>query len=340
MCIFVQYAAMTRDNEINRTGFSDPAPHLSKVAKRYFFDNFSKDQRDGLNLPAPDDFTAWKVRSEAELTARIPMNEALLSEFPATLKPDTLGHVRVTMITPNSIAPTDKRIVYVHGGGFVGGASHDALDSTLPLAHEIGLPIISIDYTLAPHARHDQITDEVVSVLAALYKARANPTDICIYGDSAGATIAGAAMLKAAARDVPLPAALVLWSPWTDLACTGDSYETLKDAEPFYGRKTFLKTAAQCYAGDTNVADPAVSILYADYSADFLPTLIQCGTREMLLSDSVRLHKQMLNQGATVTLDLYDGLWHVFQFKPIDGAEAQAARTRTVNFFRKHLGIA
>lgn len=321
------------------SGFPEPAPHLSDVARRYFRDTFSRDNRDAVRLPAFGDVEAWRRRNEDELRARADSNAALLARYAAAPRPAQVGGVPVTDIRPTRGAISGKVLLYTHGGGFVGGASHDALDSTLPLSEETRLRILSIDYTLAPVADHTVISEQVLAVLTALYAEGFAPADIAIYGDSAGATIAASTMLRAWDRGLPLPAALVLWSPWADLTCSGDTYRTMADAEPFYSSNHFLGTVARCYAGGSDLSDPLVSVLYADYAPGFLPTLIQCGTRELLLSDSVRLHRRMRDGGADVELELYDGLWHVFQYKPIESPEAALARARTGQFLLRRLGL-
>lgn len=324
---------------IPATGFPEPASHLSQEAQQYFRDVFSRAERDTMQIPAANDVLGWQQRNAEELHKREHMNACLLEQYAADVQTIQLGDVTVSDIRPQRGALPGKVLLYTHGGGFVGGASHDALDSTLPLAEETGLRILSIDYTTAPKADHEFIGEQILSVLTALYTKGILPRDIAIYGDSAGATIAASAMLRARARGLALPAAMVLWSPWADLTCSGDSYLTLADAEPFYTSAGFLGTGALCYAGKSNLADPLVSVLFADYAPDFLPTLIQCGTRELLLSDSIRLHRRMLDGGVDAELQLYDGLWHVFQFKPVHSPEAALARARTGQFLLRQLGV-
>ena len=330
---------MLNQTPLSATGFPDLAPHLSEEARRYFHAAFSRAERDGMQLPDIDDVAGWQLRNTTELSKREAMNAELLARYGAELRSLELGGVAVSDIRPARGAIAGKALLYVHGGGFVGGSASDALDSTLPLAEETGLRILSIDYTTAPDADHARIGEQVLAVLSALYQQGHTPKDLAIYGDSAGATIAAAAMLRARARGLALPAALVLWSPWADLTCSGDTYRTLIDAEPFY-TEIFLATAARCYAGNSELSDPLVSVLHADYASGFLPTLIQCGTRELLLSDAVRLHRHMLDSGVDVQLEIYDGLWHVFQFKPIDCPESALARGRTGRYLLQRLGVA
>lgn len=321
------------------TGFPDPATHLSEESRRYFHASFSRAERDALRLPESDDAREWRQRNQQEMQKREPMNASLLARYGADLQSIHLGGVPVSDIRPARGAIAGKALIYIHGGGFVGGAAHDALDSTLPLADETGLRIFSIDYTLVPEADHVIIGEQVLTVLTALYAQGFAATDVGVYGDSAGAAIAAAAMLRARDRRLALPAGLVLWSPWADLSCSGDTHRTLADAEPFYTSGKFLDNVARRYAGKNDLTDPLVSVLFADYVSGYLPTLIQCGTRELLLSDAIRLHRRMLDGGVDAQIEIYDGMWHVFQFKPIDSPEAALARKRTGDFFLRRLGV-
>ena len=110
-----------------------------------------------------------------------------------------------------------------------------------------------------------------------------------------------------------MPAAVVLWSPWSDITETGDAYITLKDTDPTLFYPDSLSNAAAAYAAPADQTHPYVSPVYADYSLGFPPTLIQVGTKEIFLSNAVR-HYQALDQAEQeVKLDLYEGMWHVFQ---------------------------
>nr|WP_185977007.1 alpha/beta hydrolase [Shewanella psychropiezotolerans] len=152
--------------------------------------------------------------------------------------------------------------------------------------------MISVDYTLAPHAKYDTITDQVISVIQGLTKQGYKMSDIAIYGDSAGGGLA-------AGLGMDLPAAVVLWSPWSDITDTGDSYHTLKDADPLYLYDLLLRPSAEAYAAKKDQKHPYVSPVYGDYSKPFPPTLIQAGTKELFLSDAPIFHyayKQALNE--------------------------------------------
>jgi len=316
---------------MNRNTFSLPTT-ISQEAREYFTSEFSPEIRDGHTYPEAHDAAGWRQYNSTELVKRASFNQALRRRYEPTLIESTLGGVPVLDIRPRAWSENGKVVVYTHGGGYVGGIASDALDSALPLADESRLRIISISYTLAPHANFQQITDETTAVVRDLVGRGYRNQDIAIWGDSAGGGLAAATALKFRDLGLGLLSGVVLWSPWADLTGSGDTYLTLAEVEPFFRFDVFLRRAALAYAGAENPAHPFASPVFGDFARGYPPTLIQAGTRELLLSDSVRLYRGLDAAGIRVTLDLYEGMWHVFQFKPIDSPESRRARRKTCEF--------
>jgi len=317
----------------------EPATTVSCEAQRYFREGYSRTERDSKVYPSPDDLVGWQDLNRRELAARASMNAELVELYEPELEPRGIEGVSVVDIKPRGWRDEGKVLIYTHGGGYVGGDAADALDSTLPLADESGLRIISINYTLAPQARFDQVTNETVSVIRGLRKSGYAAADIAIFGDSAGGGLAAATALKYRDIEDERLAAVVLWSPWTDLTGKGDSCRTLADVEPHFTFDNLLGKAARAYAGSDGLGHPYASPVFGDFLRGYPPTLIQAGTRELLLSDSVRLYQALRGAGQEATLDIYEGMWHVFQFKPIEMPEARRARSVAATFLRERLGL-
>jgi acetyl esterase/lipase len=315
----------------DRKTFSLPTT-ISQEAREYFTSEFSPEIRDGRSYPEANDAVGWREYNRTELVKRASFNQALRRRYEPILIESTMGGVPVLDVRPRGWLENDKVLVYTHGGGYVGGIASDALDSVLPLADESRLRIISVSYTLAPHANFQQITDETTAVVRDLVNRGYRNQDIAIWGDSAGGGLAAATALKFRDQGLGLLAGVVLWSPWADLTGSGDTYLTLAEVEPFFRFDVFLRRAALAYAGAENPAHPFASPVCGDFVQGYPPTLIQAGTRELLLSDSVRLYRKLDAAGIPVTLDLYEGMWHVFQFKPIDSPESRRARRKTCEF--------
>lgn len=201
----------------------------------------------------------------------------------------------------------------MHGGGYTFLSAASSLIDSVPVAAETGLRIISVDYTRAPLAKFRQITREVIAVVEGLVQQGYPLSKIAIYGDSAGGALVAGSVLRMRHEGLGMPAAVVLWSPWSDITETGDTYHTLRDAEPFYRYEKHLKSRADAYAHPADQKHPYASPVYGDYTQGFPPTLIQGGTKEIYLSNFVRHYRAIADAGGSVKLDLYEGMWHVFQ---------------------------
>ena len=201
-------------------------------------------------------------------------------------------------------------------------------------ASTTGRRVISIDYTLAPRGTWSTILDQVAAVWVALVQERPAHA-LGLIGDSAGGCIAAAATLMLRERGLGVPAALVLLSPVTDLAGEGDTHVTLAAVD--YLDVRFLDVARRAYAPGAKLDDPLVSPVHGDFTRGFPPVLLQVGTRELLLSDSVRLHRALRAAGRTSRLEVYEGMPHVFQPLLADTPEGRAAWAEISAFWSEYL---
>jgi len=224
----------------------------------------------------------------------------------------------------------DKVLIYLHGGGMILGSAKTNLAAPLRIAQTSGYSVLSVEYRLAPENPFPAALDDALAAYVWLLDNGWRATDIGVFGDSAGGNLALAMPLLARDRELPIPAALVLLSPSVDRTRSGDTYVTMAAFDPVLGAPS-----AEVYAGDHALDHPLVSPLFADL-AGMPPMLIQVGTRERLLSDSVRLAQRARRAEVDVTLDVWDGMWHVWQDSP-DIPEAERAADEIGAFFRAHL---
>lgn len=290
------------------------------------------------NFPAPDDIDGWKrfhQKREKDLEPRV---QRALKEHEPTLIQRKLGGVPVLDIKPKGWTGTRRVLVYLHGGAYTMGSARSSLLKILPAATATGYRIISVDYTVAPRARWQQITDEAIAVVQALIREGHALRDIAMFGDSAGGGMAPGVVLKMRDQKLGMPAAVVVWSPWSDITETGDTYVTLRNAEPTYLYATILKPAADAYADPKDQKQPYVSPVYGDYTKGFPPTLIQGGTKEIFLSNFVRQYQALDAAGQTVKLDIYEGMPHGFQGQLPDAPESKLALKKMREFLQSHLG--
>jgi monoterpene epsilon-lactone hydrolase len=287
-------------------------------------------------VPEPDDVQGWGAAWQATEDASMG-EDYVVKGFNAAVKETKLGGVPVIDVRPKNWKDNGKVLIYTHGGAYTLFSAASSLSGVVPVADATGLRIISIDYTNPPGARWQQITGQVVSVIKALVADGYALKDIAIFGDSAGGGLAAGSVLKARDEGVGLIGAVVLWSPWSDITETGDTYVTLKDHDPLLDYADILRNSAGAYADPKDQMHPYVSPVYGDYTKGFPPTLIQVGTKEIFLSNAVR-HYQALDQaGVTVKLDPYEGMWHVFQAFHWQLPESDIARGKMAQFLKEHL---
>jgi acetyl esterase/lipase len=283
-------------------------------------------------VPDPADRAAWRRLQEqaAANNPRARAAQAVLPELGVSVADALLGGVPVIDLHPPGWDKADQRlIIYVHGGAFTVNSAHSTIANAARLAATSGIRVISVDYTLAPEANWKIIQDEVLSVFKDLLKQGYRLTGMAIIGDSAGGNLALRTVLNLRDSGLGMPAAVVLWAPWADLTDEGDTAITLKEAEPILSYDNMLEPSARGYADGLDLKDPRVSPIYANFTKGFPPTLIQDSTRTIFLSTSVRLYRKLDAAGALPVLDLYEGMWHVFQADLVPEAEVAMAKSAT-----------
>ena len=296
-----------------------------------------KGQNRGQVVPAPDDIEGWKAYQGSIEEKFEPLADEKAAKFGVTYKEYEIAGIPVVEVIPAELVRTDKIGVYTHGGGYVLFSAKSQIEFAMFFAAETGLRVIAIDYTLAPHSKWQDTTSEVVSVFKALAEQGITGNDIVLFGDSAGGNLAATSTLKMRDLGMEMPAALILWSPWADVTDTGDTMVTLRDAEVFYTYEGLMGPSALAYADARYHKHPYVSPVYADFTKGFPPTLIQGGTKEVLLSAFVRLYQAIDKAGQVVKLDIYVGMPHVFVGLLPETAECQAAIAKAANWTNAHL---
>ena len=287
-------------------------------------------------FPAPDDQVGWDAKHAEIEREHEAINQAVEEAYEATIEPRRLGQAPVLDVKPNGWQDNGKILVYTHGGAYTLHSAQSTLLVSIPLAHDTGLRVISVDYTVAPRGKWEQVTSEVISVIQALQAEGYDLRRMAIFGESAGGGLAAGTVLKMRDLDLGMPGAVVLWSPWSDLTETGDTYVTLKDTEVCFLYDRHLKPSAAAYADPAEQKHPYVSPVYGDYTKGYPPTLIQGGTKELFLSNFIRLYQALDTAGQTVKLDLYEGLTHVFQAEP-SLPESELARRKVGAFLEQYL---
>ncbi len=252
------------------------------------------------------------------------------------------GGVEVHVLTPKRVdlQHTDKALIWIHGGGYVFNSARCTYQSCLPLADLTGLKVYSIEYRLAPQHPYPAGLDDCVNAYRGiLAKEGIQSNKIGMFGISAGGSMILSVTLRAQAEGLSLPGAIASVTPGADMSITGDSYYTLDGVDSMLTTK-LVRTVAEAYANGKDLKDPLISPVYAEYSKSFPPTIIQTGTRDLLLSNCVRLHRKMKDAGVNVELSVWEGMWHAFIVNPSsDFPEAKRGYQELADFFKKHLKL-
>lgn len=288
--------------------------------------------------PGPADLIGWKKLYQEIESMDLFRSQSFIDLYQPNITETKLGEVNVLDIKPKNWHDNGKVLVYTHGGAYTLLSANSSLSSSILAADATSLRVISIDYTVAPFSKWNQTTDQVISVIQALKDQQGySLDDIAIYGDSAGGGLATGSVLKMRDGGMGMPAAVVLWSPWTDVTQNGDTYFTLKDADPLLTNNQLLKNSADAYANPIDQKNPYVSPVYGNFSKGFPPTLIQGGTKEILVSDFVRLYQGLDQADVPVKLDIYEGMPHVFQYILIKTPESDISLSKMNDFLREYL---
>jgi epsilon-lactone hydrolase len=206
----------------------------------------------------------------------------------------------------------DKSVIlYLHGGGY----EYCSADTHRALAARImtksGVKVLLPEYRLSPEHPFPAAIEDSLSIYRWLLKQGYDSSNIIIAGDSAGGGLSLALSISLRDQGEPLPAAIVLLSPWADLTSSGESYKDNKDNDP-YMKGNLVKKTALSYANGEPLTNKLISPIYAEFH-DFPPMFIQVGSTEILLSDAKTLAKKASDCGVNVTLQVWQGMWHVFQ---------------------------
>ena len=227
----------------------------------------------------------------------------------------------------------DRAIFYLHGGGYAIGSLTSHRQLVAYIARAAGAKALSLAYRLAPEHPFPAAVEDAVAGYRWLLKQGIPPERIIIAGDSAGGGLTVATLLSLRDQGDPLPAAGVCISPWVDLTCSSETYRTKAHTDPIV-QEEGIKEMAALYLGDLDPETPLASPVFGDLTG-LPPLLIQVGSEEVLLEDSIRLDKRARACGVDSRLEVWEEMIHVWHsFSPIlkEGREAIA---RIGEYFRE-----
>jgi acetyl esterase/lipase len=284
-----------------------PVPaHLSEPA-RIFLAVAGMQPR--VPLPSTSDAAAWKAASDAWDQRILPMIEPLLAGLPIKLETHRIGACDVHVATPRDLPASAANYAYmdIHGGALVFGGGRFSVLMAIARATALGCRVFSVDYRMPPAHPYPAPLDDCVGVYRRLL-GHHHRAHLVIGGLSAGGNLAAATVLRARDEGLPLPAAAVLMTPELDLTESGDSFATNRDVDVALPEP--LPEANLLYAHGADLAHPYLSPLFGDFTKGFPPTFLQTGTRDLFLSNTVRMHRALLNAGQQAELHVWEAMPH------------------------------
>ena len=263
---------------------------------------------ESFEFPALDDLEAWRVMIAAHDGAIAAMMAGRAAADRVTVEHRDLAHCRVYVITPKGLGDGDDRVYLdIHGGGFIWGGGELCCTMATGTALRMGARVWAVDYRMPPDHPFPAGLDDCLAAYRALLDERP-PERVIVGGASAGGNLAVALVLRARDEGLPLPAAAVLMTPGADLTESGDSHQVNLGIDPLIpgsAHPSFL-----LYAAGQDLRHPLISPLNGDFTKGFPPAILTTGTRDMLLSDTVLLHRALRRAGVPAELHVTEAGGH------------------------------
>jgi len=284
----------------------------------------------------PEEWKAQVAKAADAVVKRLP---ALRDALKVSIEPMTIDGVKAFMLTPAVIPPQNRNrlLIHVHGGCYVNGPGESGTSEATMMAGFGGFKVLSVDYRMPPDHPFPAALDDAMTVWKAAQK-MAPAKNMGIIGSSAGGGLTLAMVLKAKMDKLPLPGAIAPGTPMSDLSGAGDSFQTnalVDNVLIAYGASCDVRAAM--YANGRDLKDPLLSPVYGDM-ANFPPTILNTGTRDLLLSNTVRVHRKLRQAGVVADLYVHEGQAHGGWYRDYTAPESKDTFGEIARFFDKHLG--
>jgi acetyl esterase/lipase len=287
----------------------------------------------------PKDAEAWKAWVKTRSDALAETLPELRSRLGVKVEPTRIAGVPAFIVTPGEIAEANRNrlLFHVHGGGYVLFPGESGTREAILAAAYGKFKVISVDYRMPPDHPYPAAMDDAMAVWKEVVKTT-NPRNIAIFGTSTGGGMTLAMVLRAKKEGLPLPGATGPGTPWSDMTKTGDTFFTNEMVDNvLVSNEGWLGDAAKLYAAGTDLKDPQLSPVYGDY-AGFPPTILTSGTRDLFLSNTVRVHRKLRQAGVVSDLHVFEGQSHAQYYADPYGPETKEHFAELTAFFDRHLG--
>jgi acetyl esterase/lipase len=281
----------------------------------------------------------WKPIADALAAANISALPGMFERLNVVIEKTTIDGVRAFHVRPDVVPPENhnRLLVHVHGGCYVLNRGEAGLPEAVLMAGFGRFNVISVDYRMPPEAYFPAALDDVMTVWrAALEMAPAN--NMGVFGTSAGGALTLAMVLRAKDEGLSLPGAIAPGTPMSDTTKTGDTFYTNEMLDNvLVSRHGFCDAGARVYANGHDLRDPLLSPVYGDLRG-FPPTILTSGTRDLLLSNTVRVHRKLRQARVEAVLQVFEGQSHAQYLRDDLVPETKEAFEEIATFFDRHLG--
>jgi acetyl esterase/lipase len=280
-----------------------PIPgHLSPQAKAFM----SRPAIERGAYPALDDKEGWRQHIAGGDRMILEGFLAHVPDVPGRITPIVEGEARGFEIVPEGVAANDRRVyLEIHGGALIMGGGEVCRKMAMATAALQQVRVVAVDYRMPPDHPYPAGLDDCVAFYRMLLRDHA-PREIVVGGGSAGGNLTAAMLLKARDLGLPMPAGAVLSTPEVDLTESGDSFFVNAGIDGMGS----LMQANLLYANGESLENPYVSPLFGDFTKGFPPSIISAGTRDLFLSNAVRLHRKLRNAGISAELHIVEAAVH------------------------------
>ena len=268
---------------------------LSEIARSYL-----RPMPASPPYPAIEDKAGWRAYVAAVDQAVIPLLARITACVEAKVSERDAGGARVFEIVPSGLTPDSRGVVLeMHGGALILCGGELCRGMGMGSAARLRRRVWSVDYRMPPDHPYPAALDDGIAAYRALLSAR-SPGEIVVSGGSAGGNLAAALLLRARDEGLPMPAGLILGTPEIDLTESGDSFQTNEGIDP--GLHSLMPVNL-LYANGHDLTHPYLSPLFGDLTG-FPPTILTTGTRDLYLSNTVRMHRKLRASGVAAELHL------------------------------------
>ena len=281
----------------------------------------------------------WRQLSDSIATSVALLIPAMAERMRVGIEPSTLDGVRIYTITPADIPAQNRNrlAVHVHGGCYVLNPREAVLPEAIFMAGFNRLKVIAVDYRMPPEAYFPAALDDAMTVYKAATR-MVPPGNLAVFGSSAGGALTLEMMLRAKQDGLPMPGAIAPGTPMSDVTKQGDTFQTNAMVDNvLVSPDGFCDAATRFYANGHDLADPMLSPVYGDVRG-FPPTILTSGTRDLLLSNTVRMHRALRRAGVEAALQVYEAQSHAQFYRDDRIPEVKEAFDEIGMFFDRHLG--